>query len=449
MHVTGMTIGGIPPFTKTVEFKFDERVNLFIGPNGTGKSTVLRMLQARTTLDGRFDFQLSDDWQQLSGTQRMGPGTRARSGEGGSRSDLTLKERSDMAPWLYIPAVRLSLPISNDPVTMHRLQSDIPVILRDDDGEEFPADRPIETTHNLLSQYYFDGSIVPKYCKAVTDLFRMRKAGSVDIERLVSAKNLAYECSQSICSDILSSDDSPSDYVYDQNVGHGIVITNILDDMGVTLAGGKNDPIFAGDLSAGTQATLLWIWYIAIEMAHFYWNGRSSSKRPAILLIDEIENHLHPTWQRRIIPALLEHFPGLQIFATTHSPFVVAGLRAGQVHLLNRDANGAITASTNDRDIIGWTADQILRTFMEVDEPTDQLTVDRSKRLRELYGKSSLTPEEESELNDLRASVSEDFPQNPVDPQLYAQRERYADMMQRFLRSRLSDSSSSLDDGPA
>ena len=44
-------------------------------------------------------------------------------------------------------------------------------------------------------------------------------------------------------------------------------------------------------------------------------------KQPAILLIDEIENHLHPTWQRRVIPALLDHFPGLQIFATTHSPF--------------------------------------------------------------------------------------------------------------------------------
>ena len=89
-------------------------------------------------------------------------------------------------------------------------------------------------------------------------------------------------------------------------------------------------------------------------------------KKPAILLIDEIENHLHPTWQRRVIPALLEHFPGLQIFATTHSPFVVAGLKAGQVHLLNRDENGVVTATTNTEDIIGWTADEILRVFMGV-----------------------------------------------------------------------------------
>ena len=82
-------------------------------------------------------------------------------------------------------------------------------------------------------------------------------------------------------------------------------------------------------LSSGTQGTpwngsALWP----------YDNGPSITKwregwekKPAILLIDEIENHLHPTWQRRVIPALLEHFPGLQIFATTHSPFVVAGLK--------------------------------------------------------------------------------------------------------------------------
>ena len=115
-------------------------------------------------------------------------------------------------------------------------------------------------------------------------------------------------------------------------------------------------------------------------------------RTPAILLIDEIENHLHPTWQRRVIPALLEHFPGLQIFATTHSPFVVAGLKAGQVHLLNRDPEtGVVTATTNDRDVIGWTADEILRNMMGVDEPTDQLTVDRANRLRQLREKDTLT----------------------------------------------------------
>ena len=172
-------------------------------------------------------------------------------------------------------------------------------------------------------------------------------------------------------------------------------------------------------------------------MARAYQWREGWEKKPAILLIDEIENHLHPTWQRRVIPALLEHFPGLQIFATTHSPFVVAGLRAGQVHLLKRDENGVVTATTNTEDIIGWTADEILRTMMGVDEPTDQLTVDRTNRLRELRRQEKLTSAEESELNTLRRQVSEAllFKGGPIE----AQRERYADLMQRFLLSRQSD----------
>ncbi|MBX3270658.1 MAG: AAA family ATPase [Sandaracinaceae bacterium] len=50
---------------------------------------------------------------------------------------------------------------------------------------------------------------------------------------------------------------------------------------------------------------------------------------PGLLLIDEAENHLHPKWQKTLIPVLREIFPHVQIVATTHSPFVVASAPAG------------------------------------------------------------------------------------------------------------------------
>ena len=196
-------------------------------------------------------------------------------------------------------------------------------------------------------------------------------------------------------------------------------------------------PLYAGFLSSGTQTTFLWIHWLAYKMLHHYEFADGWKDKPAILLIDEIENHLHPTWQRRVIPALQKHFPGLQIFATTHSPFVVAGLQAGQVHLLDRNADGVVTASTNEQDIIGWTTDEILRTFMGVDEPTDELTIQRSKRLRELRGKESLSDEERDELENLRQQVNEDLLSSSSP--LEAQRERYADMMLRFIQSRESE----------
>lgn len=53
-----------------------------------------------------------------------------------------------------------------------------------------------------------------------------------------------------------------------------------------------------------------------------------------VVLIDEIELHLHPAWQRRIVPALEKTFPGIQFILTTHSPQVVSEIARSQVFLL-------------------------------------------------------------------------------------------------------------------
>ncbi len=74
---------------------------------------------------------------------------------------------------------------------------------------------------------------------------------------------------------------------------------------------------------------------------------------------------------------------------------------------------------------------------MGVDEPTDLITIERSDRLRQLRRKETLTADEESELNTLRRQVSESLISKggPIE----AQRERYSDLMQRFLLSRQTD----------
>ncbi len=222
------------------------------------------------------------------------------------------------------------------------------------------------------------------------------------------------------------------------------MVTTVHHDMAVPTAydnpDGTSQSVFVGDLSAGTQGTLLWIWYLALRIASFYDFKGNWESRPAILLIDEIENHLHPAWQRRVIPALLKYFPGLQIFATTHSPFVIAGLKAGQGHLLNRNDDGTVVASTSEQDIVGWTADEILRTFMGVDDPTDELTATNAARLRALRRKDALEgldDHEQAELDELRTKAGADI--LAQGGMLNAQRERFADMVHDFLKARLTD----------
>lgn len=51
-----------------------------------------------------------------------------------------------------------------------------------------------------------------------------------------------------------------------------------------------------------------------------------------LLLVDEVENHLHPLWQKRILGIIRQLFPNLQIILTTHSPFVVASLDGAKVY---------------------------------------------------------------------------------------------------------------------
>ena len=363
---------------------------------------------------------MSDDWLPYDG------GVEFEDGFSTEVPDLSV------VPFLYIPATRVNLPSQHifhqrisDP-TIEPYQS-IPELL----------ERLFDTESGMFNGRHVDFAMSAIRHLAVPESFRSDGFPAPNPYQVRMVEEIGYSCARSICHEVMYDQVAHSymelrdeEFSSPAMVAHhslGVVTTdNIL-----------GDPLYAGALSSGTQGTLLWIYALAIKMASHYAWTESWEKKPAILLIDEIENHLHPTWQRRVIPALLEYFPGLQIFATTHSPFVVAGLKAGQVHLLKRDENGRVTATTYPEDVIGWTADEILRNMMGVEEPTDQLTVDRANRLRQLREKETLTPEEESELNELRRQVNEDL-LSKGGP-LEAQRERYADLMERFLLSRQSD----------
>ena len=64
------------------------------------------------------------------------------------------------------------------------------------------------------------------------------------------------------------------------------------------------------------------------------------TEAPGIVCIDEIELHLHPAWQRRILGTLMEMFPACQFVVSTHSPQVIGGVEARHVRLLTSAQNG-------------------------------------------------------------------------------------------------------------
>ena len=463
MHLTRMRLSGVPPFTEPVQFELDERVNVFVGPNASGKSTLLLMLadlligqeeNAKRSVArgmGIHGFILvQDDGAEEAIEERMTRLGIANYVAGsqdwvGTKEEPKLRAEQAKPPAISIAAFREGLPGISE--------------VEKWDANEDDAD-------DMLQMPFTGSRTVRAYAALGAKLWSEEPSEEAPFARvwLMDAGKLADSCSKTICDEVIQDGESrnyiPNPYAlgflhHPQGSPENIKMLRM---MGINTNDIRNfeslpqseqpsaaayqgfedqPPIYLGHTSSGTEGTLLWIRWLALKMLCHYEFTEDWHEQPAILLIDEIENHLHPTWQRRVIPALLEHFPGLQIFATTHSPFVVAGLKSGQVHVLKRDANGVVTASTNEQDIIGWTTDEILRTFMGVDEPTDQLTIDRAQRLRELRGKDSLTDEETAEMEELRRQVNADF-LSSVTP-LGRERERLGDMMLDFLHSRQSE----------
>lgn len=89
-------------------------------------------------------------------------------------------------------------------------------------------------------------------------------------------------------------------------------------------------------LSHGYQSTLAWI---ADLIGHVMWEAKDAVEADDIeglVLIDEIDLYLHPTWQAGLIPALRRTFPKVQFVATTHSPVVLSSLTPDEIVVVDQ-----------------------------------------------------------------------------------------------------------------
>jgi hypothetical protein len=81
-----------------------------------------------------------------------------------------------------------------------------------------------------------------------------------------------------------------------------------------------------------------------------------------IVLVDEIDQHLHPAWQRVVVPTLSKTLPNLQFILTTHSPIIAGTVYARNIRLLEADEHGLSHLEPLDEEIHGLNADQVLLT---------------------------------------------------------------------------------------
>jgi predicted ATP-binding protein involved in virulence len=101
-----------------------------------------------------------------------------------------------------------------------------------------------------------------------------------------------------------------------------------------TLSNGKKIELRLQMLSDGVRTMIGLTMDLARRMAQANPHKENPLKSPAICLIDEIDLHLHPSWQQRIVPDLLRTFPETQFILTTHSPQVLTSVHSDNVRIL-------------------------------------------------------------------------------------------------------------------
>lgn len=107
------------------------------------------------------------------------------------------------------------------------------------------------------------------------------------------------------------------------------------DPLGVTIQ--VNGDLLSFDvLPDGLKSIIGWVSDLSLRLEAIPWVNRERDifAQPILLLLDEIDIHLHPHWQRRVLPAIQKLLPNAQIFASTHSPFVVGSVKDAWVYQL-------------------------------------------------------------------------------------------------------------------
>jgi hypothetical protein len=160
-------------------------------------------------------------------------------------------------------------------------------------------------------------------------------------------------------------------------------------------------------LGYGYQTLIAWMVDFASRMVERYPDSPHPLAEPAVVLVDEIDLHLHPQWQRRLIGHLTEHFPNTQFIVTAHSPLVVQAAAGANIAVLRREGDHAVI--DNDVQAIrGWRIDQIYTSELFGLESARPPELDEVlKRRREILSKPKLTKADERELRELEAQVGD------------------------------------------
>lgn len=192
-------------------------------------------------------------------------------------------------------------------------------------------------------------------------------------------------------------------------------------------------------LSQGTIAVIGWVGTVLQRLYDIYPDSAHPEAEQAVVLVDEMDAHMHPEWQQTLVEALRAALPRIQVIGTTHSPLIAGTLDSSEIVRMARDEeSGRIVVRTIQEDMKGLRADQVLTG------PAFSLETTRSPeaarlldRYADLLGRRSRTPEEQREFESLSREVRTTVPGSAET----AQGREAAELLEQWMLERLQDRS--------
>lgn len=161
--------------------------------------------------------------------------------------------------------------------------------------------------------------------------------------------------------------------------GFGFVITDEDDDVRIRW---KGTVVRLGLLPDGLKSIVSWVADLLMRLDRIPWKDNTPVlQRKFLLLLDEVDIHLHPAWQRKVLPLVQRVFPNAQIIASTHSPFVVTSVDDAHIITLGfRGQSSVVTSVTPPQ--IGTSYSAVLRSIFGIDSEFD---IDTEQKLAEFH----------------------------------------------------------------
>jgi hypothetical protein len=170
---------------------------------------------------------------------------------------------------------------------------------------------------------------------------------------------------------------------------------------------GQKTKIPATWLSQGYQSTIAWIADLIGQMYLDIGEAIPLEDMEGMLLIDELDLHLHPTWQVRLVPVLKRVFPRMQFIVTTHSPMLLPALERHEIVMLRLDENGDVVAEAPPASPKLMTGSEIYSSFFNIQKLYPSDLGDELRRYTYLSSDPTRTDDEDAEMLRLQKKLTD------------------------------------------